>query len=459
MSDSIFEQNFVFCAICHQKAATGNPLILTSCAHILCDKHFPKNDICPICKTNDFSTISLTDEQTLPNDVKIFFQPLPTLLESIYNASIFQINGLNEQVYYYQSHCIKLREKVARQQQLLYQAKNELDRIPLLKQKIQKLEDSVESLTRNITNTSKNETPVNGSNVNGTKYKISSFFNKKSNSSFGLTSKNSYTQAQPPPTVDLTIDSDDYDEQQQQFISKLKQSQNLRHHGQKSLQYQGSPKVKEKNNRNLYNSNKRNVNIRANTVGLGSNEGRNINNKGNFRINNNNDPNSFKSYDDLAVAESTQINKLNSSSDYISQPKQNTLSPEQTRFKSGIQSPGSIYDNKKNNYYYPSNDKQYYKNNISLLNNNKTNLITPPENGLSRRRMSSALVSGRIQFPTPLEKLKIGKKKPITSNSPTNVQYLKRRSVTSQLNSPNNSVNNIGKTQSYRGRTSMNNYR
>lgn len=73
--------------------------------------------------------------------------------------------------------------------------------------------------------------------------------------------------------------------------------------------------------------------------------------------------------------------------------------------------------------------------------------------------MSSALVSGRIQFPTPLEKLKIGKKKPITSNSPTNVQYLKRRSVTSQLNSPNNSVNNIGKTQSYRGRTSMNNYR
>lgn len=491
MSDTIFDKNFVFCSICHQRAATGNPLILTSCAHILCDKHLPVDNICPICKTNDISTIRLIKQQVLPNDVKLFFQPLPTLIENIYNISIFQINGLNEQVHYYQVHCIKLREKVARQQQLLYQAKNELDKIPLLKQKIQYLEGSVQSLTRTISATTKNKTPIVDDYLNGSKYKTSPFLNKKSNTSFGLNSENSYMHTQPPPTVDLTIDSDDYNEEQQQqqnFVSKLKRSQVLRHYNQKSLQYQGSPKEKNKNNRNLYSNNRGNTNVRANTVGLSSYKNRNTNNKRNLRMNDhtfstNSSANGTKSNDDLIAAESTQINKFNSSSEYVLHPTKNTFSPEQRQFKTGILSPRSNNNNEKYSNYYAKNNKQYGENNISMFNGKKTNLITPPEkdlpsnstnnnlqihdDGIQRKRMNSTLASGRIRFPTSLEKLKIGKRKPVTGNSPTIAQYLKRRSVTSQIDSPNNFANNknmidnncIGTKQLHRGQTSTNNYR
>lgn len=153
ISDSIFKQIFIFCALCHQRATTGNSLFLTSCTHILSHKYLPKNGICPICKTYDFSTISLIEKQTLPNDVNLFFQPLTTLIENIHDVSVFQNNGLNEQIQYFQAHCIKMRERVARQQQLLYQAKKELDKIPFLKQKIQYLEESIKNLIRNVTTT------------------------------------------------------------------------------------------------------------------------------------------------------------------------------------------------------------------------------------------------------------------------------------------------------------------
>lgn len=498
MSDALFDKNFVFCSICHQRAATGNPLILTSCAHILCDKHLSMDNICPICKTNDISTVRLVEQQTLPKDVKLFFQPLPTLIENIYNISIFQINGLNEQIHYYQSHCIKLREKVARQQQLLYQAKNELDKIPLLKQKIQYLEDSIQSITRNVSTTNKNKTPVTKDHLKGSKHKVSSFFNRKTNTSFGLNSTDSYVQTQPPPTVDLTIDNDDYNDQQQQqkqqqqqnFVSKLRRSQALRHNTQKSLQYKDFSKEKDQNNRDLYSKNKRSTNVRANTISLSSYKNGQINNKRNLRINDsiasaNGHTDGLKLYDDLIAAESTQINKFNSSSEYILQPTQNTFSPERIQFKTGIQSPRSNNNNNNEKYghYYTENNKQYRENDIPMLKCKKANLITPPEKNLSsnttnnnsqiyndktqRKRMNTTLASGRIHFPTPLEKLKIGKRKPITNNSPTMAQYLKRRSATSQIILPSNFANNkntinngsIGNKQLYRGQTSTNNYK
>lgn len=222
------------------------------------------------------------------------------------------------------------------------------------------------------------------------------------------------------------------------------------------------------NNRKLYNNNRENTKVRANTFGLSSYTHQNINNK---NTSNNNSKNNFKSYDDLAVAESTQINRLNSNSDYISQSKQNTVSSEGVQFESDIQSPRSSNSSKKHDYYCVKNDKQYYKNNISILNSNKTNLITHPKKdlptnninnnwqthntGTQRKRLNSALVSGRFPFPTPLEKLKFGKRKPITSNSPKTVQCLKRRNVTSQINSPNKFTNDkstrnnnsVGKTE------------
>ena len=181
-----------------------------------------------------------------------------------------------------------------------------LDKILFLKQKIQYLEESIKkkNLTRNITTTNSGKTPTAEGYLNGSRAKISSFFNKQTLTlHFSFNSRDSYIQIQPPPTVDLTTDSDDYNEQQQQPISKLKHSQTLRHYGQKTPQYKEFPKEKGINNRNLYDNNGGNTKVRANTFGLGSYTHQNINNEKN--TSNNNSENSFKSYDDLAVAEST----------------------------------------------------------------------------------------------------------------------------------------------------------
>lgn len=447
MSESVFNQNFVFCFVCHQRSSTGSPLMLTSCAHTLCNKHLSQNNVCPVCNNKDISTIKLIDERTLPNDVKLFFEPLPNALESIYNISLFQISGLNEQVQYYQTHCIKLREKVARQQQLLYQAKNELDTIPVLKQKIQFLEENLKSF-----NNSKSVRSICNNSV-GSINRASSFFQRKGNASFSSSNKD------PPPTVDLTLDNDEYNEQQQ-FISKLKQTNTLRNP-------QRNQSVQPNNLTSLHPYNYKGTNgtvknVRANTVDLnypqnkGDNSVRRLSNTKNISKNISN------SNEDIAMAESTQLNKFNSSSEY------QVMSPGQIPSISGIPSPNS--SNNKNKYYHSS---------ISMNPGNQ--VVTPPgrdigsnikglgmpKDDLQRRRMST-IASGRIQFPTPLEKLKIGKRNTTTNdkNQPSMLQYMKRRSATSQIDSPNskqfankiskNNNNNKNKGSHYRGQTANN---
>ncbi|CAL9733732.1 chromosome stability protein 9 [Monosporozyma servazzii] len=465
MSESVFSQNFVFCSVCHQRSSTVSPLMLTSCAHTLCNKHLSQTNVCPICNNKNISTIKLLDERTLPTDVKLFFEPLPNVLESIYNVSLFQINGLNEQVQYYQSHCIKLREKVARQQQLLYQAKNELDTIPVLKQKVQFLEETLKSFN------SSRSVRSNRNKSLTTSSRETPFFQRKLNTSFTSSNK------EPPPTVDLTLDSDEYNEQQQ-FISKLKQTTTLRKpQRNQSVQptHVTSLNHYDYNENNHNNNNKSSKNVRANTVDLNYSMGRRepsarrlSNTK---QINNSNDD---------FIAESTQLNKFNSSTEY------QVMSPGQLPSISGIPSPASS-----------NNKTKYYRDNISINNNNNNNdnsskLETPPgrnnssiinslgmpNDDLQRRRMST-IASGRIQFPTPLEKLKIGKRNTITNDkdhlstrgSPSMLQYMKRRSSTSQIDSPNpkqfankitknnssNNKNNNNKNSQYnRGQTASN---
>lgn len=201
MSDSIFEQPFVYCGVCHRRTSHGDPLRLTSCAHILCSQHSPlTSKVCPICNSSDISIIKLIESKQLPNDIKIFFEPLPPLLESLYNVSQFQFRGLSNQCQYYQNHCLKLREKCARQQQLLYQAKIELDSMAALKKRIQEL-----------------ETVVRHNNVSSTSLSMLS------------TKNNHQSHYQPPPTVDLTVDDNSLEEfEAKSFIKKLKRSSSLR---------------------------------------------------------------------------------------------------------------------------------------------------------------------------------------------------------------------------------------
>lgn len=78
MPDSIFEQPFVYCGVCHRRTSHGDPLRLTSCAHILCSQHSPlTSKVCPICRSSDISIINLVESKQLPTDIRIFLSHCP----------------------------------------------------------------------------------------------------------------------------------------------------------------------------------------------------------------------------------------------------------------------------------------------------------------------------------------------------------------------------------------------
>ncbi|CAB4256166.1 similar to Saccharomyces cerevisiae YLR394W CST9 SUMO E3 ligase [Maudiozyma barnettii] len=216
MNSHLFEQNFVYCNVCHRRHSHGDPLNLTSCAHILCSLHVENKHTCPVCDTDDISIIKLAVDKNLPPDVISFFEPLPNLLETIYNVSQFQQQALVNQIQYYQTHCVKLREKVARQQQLLYKAKQELDGVSKLRNRIIDLESQLKH---------------NNTNSQG----ISKFFDSR-NSHKASTSYGDDHNIQPPMTVDLTMDDSENDGNT--FLSKLKKKSSIRNH-------------MDRNNRNL----------------------------------------------------------------------------------------------------------------------------------------------------------------------------------------------------------------
>ncbi|KAL3231411.1 Chromosome stability protein 9 [Nakaseomyces bracarensis] len=112
------------------------------------------------------------------------------LIQNVYNAANFQVSGLSEQCQYYQKVCLTLKEKCGRQQQLLFKAKQELDNIPKLRNRIKELEEKL-------------------------KYSSSSDVDR--------VRRVSKSNSNVPPTVDLTQENDD-----EQFISKFKSNRVLK---------------------------------------------------------------------------------------------------------------------------------------------------------------------------------------------------------------------------------------
>lgn len=207
MSEGLFNQPFVYCAVCHRQSTTEDPLHLTSCAHTLCSEHLNRS-VCPVCQSREVMVIRLVENKQLPQDIRDLFQPVSVLLDNLYNASQFQYTGLVNQCRYYQEHCIKLREKCARQRQLLCQAKQELDSVAKLKTRIGELEAALARYENSTGRFKSHESSV-------------------------------FSAMKPPDTVDLTADgSDDMAAQddEQSFVRKLKSTSSLRNKLQRQFQ-------------------------------------------------------------------------------------------------------------------------------------------------------------------------------------------------------------------------------
>ena len=340
-SSGIFNQTFVYCGVCHRRSTLGDPLSLTSCAHILCSQHVLPSKVCPICQTNDISIILLTDSKPLPNDVRIFFEPMPQVLEQLYNVSQFQMNGWINQCKYYQSHCVKLREKCARQQQLLYQAKQELDAITTYKNKIKELENIIKR-----------------QNITRLEFQQSSRSLSTSSSLMG--------KHPPPPTVDLTLDDDEEHSleaiEEASFLNKLKKTSSL------------------------WNS-KTKVNNKANARGQRKKQSQIL------PSNNNNNHTSI-----TIAAESTQLNRqgysptTNSVNSNISEIIHSLSSPSSSAHLSP--GPSSISSNIPSSKLVPNSYSKTNGNNdniINNINNNNTGM-----NNTSRAQFPNALEKLRI---------------------------------------------------------------
>lgn len=215
MSDGLFNQPFVYCGICHRQSSREDPLHLTSCAHILCSEHL-NTAACPICKNKDVMAVRLVENKQLPQDIRDLFQPMSTLLENLYIVSQFQSSGLINQCHYYQEHCIKLREKCARQRQLLYQAKHELDSVARLKSRVAELEAMLAK-------------------------------HGESSGRFKSTESSVFTALKRPDTIDLTTETGDgiAAQDEHSFLRKLKNSSPLRHKLQRQVPLKAMPRSSE----------------------------------------------------------------------------------------------------------------------------------------------------------------------------------------------------------------------
>ncbi|CAI4047334.1 hypothetical protein N7582_004057 [Saccharomyces uvarum] len=356
MSDSIFEQPFVYCGVCHRRTSHGDPLRLTSCAHILCSQHSPMTSkVCPICHSNDISIIKLVESKQLPTDIRIFFEPLPPLLESLYNVSQFQLKGLSNQCQYYQNHCLKLREKCARQQQLLYQAKVELDSMAGLKKRIQEL-----------------ETVLKHSNMSPMSMGIMSTKNKHQ------------SHYQPPPTVDLTIDDNSLEEfEAKSFIQKLKKNSSLRNTA-KNNNDSTTPSINHHVNKNqsLYIETLKNPSNNS----IASPD---LNPSANHNL-----PNIS------TIAESTNVNRFSYSPVHVGKDFNGKIPNFNTPTNNGSLSSKNI-SRLSSASFQPS----------SPLSSSSSRLILPNNNLEELHHLNTPMTSTSTQFPSALEKLKITRKR------------------------------------------------
>lgn len=414
-----FQQLFVYCQLCHQRWHQQEPLHLTSCAHILCKKHLQNHDnrpICPVCSSQNISSLTLNDDRLLPDDVKLFFQPLPNFIETLHQITQFQYNGLINQIQYYQSHCIKLREKIARQQQLLYQAKEELDTIPQLKSEISQLE----TMLKNKQNVIKGNSTNSKISQIGSRYSDNSnnFFQLKNNSNGnnGHNNNNSGRIRPPKPmTVDLTDDDDDT------FVTKLKNSNSLK---QRHLPLKVD---------------------RAKTIDLHTYKPQRLQNSSQIehvsQVNPLHQSQIYKDKSGLSlnqiIADSTHINKKN-----IKKTKTfvDSSSPSLIHTSSGGRSSSRIIIGS-------PQDK-----------NNDSYVLTPPT------LIDNKIRNSRMHFPTPLEKLRINKRHNTTTTTDRlqNMNPLSKRSTTQQLqiaNSNQTTHNFTRNNNSYSGNLAQKRFR
>ncbi|KAH3899944.1 uncharacterized protein SCODWIG_02078 [Saccharomycodes ludwigii] len=166
------------CQVCHELMSdnSNTPFYLTSCAHVLCSKHYDKNTtICPYCNARGITVLNLKENDKSNDDEEInkFFEPLPLQLENLYSISMFQNKILQNRCKYLYDYNKILTDKVSKQRQILIKARDEINNIHVkYKEKIRMLEKKI-----NRNNNNNNVILIEEDNQNYEKNRVQKFNN------------------------------------------------------------------------------------------------------------------------------------------------------------------------------------------------------------------------------------------------------------------------------------------
>ncbi|KAI5964683.1 uncharacterized protein KGF55_001752 [Candida pseudojiufengensis] len=160
---------FICCGVCYKGhldlKQVNEQLCLTSCAHIT--YHSLNNssgiDSCPICHSENISTIVI--DQSIPSDLNHFFTPVTQQLNNFSNSCQHQFNTLINKVEHLTQLNNKLNDKIKKQKEFLYAAKEEITHLNKYKSQVEDLKLEIKELNNKLDDCKRPET-FDLSNVN-----------------------------------------------------------------------------------------------------------------------------------------------------------------------------------------------------------------------------------------------------------------------------------------------------
>ncbi|KAI5968864.1 hypothetical protein CANMA_002038 [Candida margitis] len=111
---------------------------------------------CPICGTTDVTTVVV--DESMPLELQRFFTPITQQIDEFNSSCKFQFINLVDKINLLKHSNSKLKEKVAKQKDFLYAAKEEITHLNKYKSRTESLKQEVESLKQKMEECNRPET-------------------------------------------------------------------------------------------------------------------------------------------------------------------------------------------------------------------------------------------------------------------------------------------------------------
>lgn len=111
---------------------------------------------CPVCGSTDITTVLIDD--SIPSELKRFFTPITQQIDEFNSSCKFQFITLVEKINHLKHVNGKLKEKVSKQKDFLYAAKEEITHLNKYKSQVEDLKQEVESLKQKMKEYNRPET-------------------------------------------------------------------------------------------------------------------------------------------------------------------------------------------------------------------------------------------------------------------------------------------------------------